>query len=91
MSRGHPLQKVLREYTQDQVDAFYKAALQNHKDSVKDMCIAVRIANHAKPADYKKYLKDSLDKGKSKSDRPTREEIDKVKEMLTHGKSTRNR
>jgi O-acetylhomoserine/O-acetylserine sulfhydrylase-like pyridoxal-dependent enzyme len=69
----------------DQIIAFEKAGLTNHRNTIKEIAVAVRFAHHAKNKDFKEYIDKDEQKAVSKvigNDQVTKGDINTLKSVL---------
>ena len=58
MSRGHDKDKLLYDYSIKEVLLFTKAALKNQSNMLVQLLVGVRVASHAKPEAFERYVKE---------------------------------
>ena len=66
VSRGHDKGKLLYEYSVPEVLLFAKAAVENQKNDLVQLLVGMRVASHAKPEMFQKYIKELMHPSTSK-------------------------
>lgn len=85
---------MIYEYPIDLVFEFYKTGMFNYRSQIKDIAIAMRVAGHAKPEDFKEYIGDEKLIQKSVVSKPQKKEANKLKSLFRgflSGNAKRNR
>ena len=82
MSRGHDKDKVLFQYSIQEVMLFAKAAVQNQRLELVDLLCGMRMATHSKNEGFQKYVGSLLGKRSViRNKRSSRADINKLKQL----------